>query len=192
MSSILELREARERAMHWSVDNYVQFGEMLSEHGVLPKRAELIRGIIIEKMPKSPLHVRLTKWLYDLLFEQAPDGCLVFQEGPLQLHTSVSEPDVMIVPGGKTEFDDKHPTKALLVVEVAVSSVTLEREYASMYAEAGVPEYWIVLAEDKLVEVRRRPVNGVYQDVRSYHRQEELHCESVAAVNVPLTRLFLP
>lgn len=71
--------------MRWTVDDYEQFGEMLAGHGVLPKRAELIRGIIIEKMPKTPLHVRLSKKLYDAFQRELPSGYTVFQDGPLRL-----------------------------------------------------------------------------------------------------------
>lgn len=190
MSSILELPEARARAMRWTVEDYEQFAVMLVEHGILSRRAELIRGIIIEKMPKSSLHVDLAKWLYDAFLRLVPPGHMIFQEGPLRLADSEPEPDVMVVRGTRAETRRGHPTAALLVVEVAVSSVAMDREYASIYAEAGVSEYWIVLAETQRIEVRRQPSAGTYAEMRTYGPGETLVCESVPAIQVSLDALF--
>ena len=65
-------------------------------------------------------------------------------------------------------MDCGHPTTAELVVEVAVSSAVVDRENASLYADAGVPEYWIVLGELGQVEVCRQPVRrqGGIADLR--------------------------
>ena len=164
MSSILELPEARARAVRWSVEDYERYGDWLADHGVLPKRAELIRGIIIEKMPKSAGHADLSRWICDEFKKQIPPGHMVFQERPLRLADSEPEPDVSVVCGTRRDFQSKHPTTALLLVEVAVTSVAMDREYASLYAEADIPEYWTVLAETKQVEVRRRPLNGNYSE----------------------------
>ena len=54
-----------------------------------------------------------------------------------------------------------------------MSSVAPDRENASLYAEAGVAEYWIVLGT-AAVEVYRRPENGTYQEKRLYSRGEFL------------------
>ena len=141
-------------------------------------------------MPKSPLHCALAKWLYDWLQALHLVGLVVFQERSLRLADSEPEPDLSIVRGEADDFYTRHSTTAELVVEIAVSSVAADRAYASLYAEAGVGEYWIVLAEAQQVEVRRRPVNGVYQDVTVYGRNEELTCEAVEGISVPLSKLF--
>ncbi len=64
------------------------------------------------------------------------------------------------------------PTTAELVVEVAVTSLVLDREKAAIHGEAGVGEYWIILAEAGQVEAYRRPTDGVYQTRRLYGREE--------------------
>ena len=186
MSAILDLPEVRARVCRWPVDAYEQLGML----GVLGKNFELIRGVIVEKMPKSPLHRRLTKKIYDRFLAQMPEGCVVFSEAPLRLSDSEPEPDVMIVRGGERDYDEIHPTTAELVVEVAVSSVALDRENASLYAEAGAPEYWIVLGEERKMEVYRQPVNGVYQQKRVYTTAETLACESVPGLQATLEEWF--
>ena len=84
----------------------------------------------------------------------------------------------------------QNPTTAELVIEVAVSSVSLDRENASLYAEAGIKEYWIVLAQENEVEVYRHPMAGAYLDKRIYQTGDLLVCESVPAIGVPLAELF--
>jgi hypothetical protein len=59
MPAILELPEVRERVSTLSVDEYHRLDEF-NEHG---RRTELIRGIVIERMSKSPLHAAIAKRL---------------------------------------------------------------------------------------------------------------------------------
>ena len=63
MPTILELPEVRQRVSPLSVEEYHRLGEF-NEHG---RRTELIRGIIIEKMSKSPFHATIVSLLYGLL-----------------------------------------------------------------------------------------------------------------------------
>lgn len=186
MPAILELPEMRDRIARWSVDDY----ERLVESGLAPKRGELIRGIIIDKMSKSPLHCDLAKWLYDHFQALRLPGFVVYQERGLRLSDSEPEPDVSLVRGQVKDFRTIHPTTAELVVEVAVSSVAADREYALLYAEANVIEYWIILAESEQVEVRWQPENGVYCQQRTYHRGDTLACRNVPELTVALDELF--
>ncbi len=186
MSAILDLPDVRARLSYLSVKAY----EVLAETGTLDKQTELIRGIILKKMPKSPLHRKLTKWIYDHCRDQRPVGHVVFQEAPLRLADSEPEPDAMIVRGEENDFDAVHPTSAELVVEVAVSSAALDRENASLYAEANVPEYWIVHGTERQIEVYRQPENGAYQQKRLYSVGETLPCESVPGLQVALADWF--
>lgn len=158
--------------------------------GALDKRAELIRGVIVTKMPKSPLHCKLSKRIFVAFLALERAGLVAFTERPLRLADSEPEPDAIIVRGQESDFDAHHPTTAELVVEVAVSSAALDRENASLYAEAGVAEYWIVLANDAQVEAYRCAENGVYQQKRLYAVGEILSCESVPGLQATLADWF--
>ena len=186
MSAILDLPEMRARVTRWSVDAYEQLGEL----GVISKEVELIRGVIVQKMPKSPTHRKLTKRFYDRFSAWKLPGHVVFSEAPLRLADSEPEPDVMIVRGEESDYDEVHPITAELVVEIAVSSAALDRENASLYAEAGVPEYWIVLGGEQQIEVYRQPENGVYRQKRLYSLGETLACENVPGLSASLTDWF--
>src|SRR5687768_15088951 len=149
MSPILEIPEVRQRVSPLSVEDYHRLGEF-NENG---RRTELIRGILIEKMSKSPLHAAIAKRLYDLIARILPQGFVVRREDPITLADSEPEPDIAVVCGNEADFFQAHPITAELVIEVAVSSPLLDRENASLYAEAGVKEYWIVLGAQRKVEV---------------------------------------
>ncbi len=61
-----------------------------------------------------------------------------------------------------------HPMNALLVIEVAASSIGKDRRFkAPIYAEAGVPECWIVdISSDELrVEVHTDPTPSGYRRI---------------------------
>jgi Uma2 family endonuclease len=186
MSAILEIPEVRRRVSPLSVEEYHRLGEF-NENG---KSTELIRGIIIEKTSKSPLHSSLAKCIYDSVARVLPQGFIVRREDPLTLADSEPEPDIAVVKGSNNDFLKRHPSTAELVIEVAVSSPDLDRENASLYAEAGVGEYWIVLARERQIEVYRDPKNGCYVEHRVASYEEILECRTVPGLRVCLAEIF--
>jgi Uma2 family endonuclease len=61
---------------------------------------------------------------------------------------------------------------------------------ASVYAEAGVAEYWIVLGGERQVEVYRKPEQGGYRETRRLEVNDILTCASLPAVSIPVASLF--
>ena len=56
-----------------------------------------------------------------------------------------------------------HPRAALLIIEVANSSLRYDRRVkAPLYAEAGVPEYWVIDVQKRAVDVFSEPKRGAY------------------------------
>ena len=187
MPAILEIPEVRQRVSPLSVEEY----HRLAEFNHQARRTELIRGILIQKMSKSPLHSAIAKRLYDLIAAGLPQGLVVRREDPLTLADSEPEPDVAVVRGTEADFFRAHPTTAELVIEVAVSSPALDRENAAVYAEARVAEYWIVLASERKVEVYLRPEQGRYQETRLAGPEEVLQSVSVPTVRVRVGEILL-
>ena len=138
----------------------------------------------------SPWHRDAATWLRDYLYDLHLPGCVVLQEAPLTLRDSEPIPDVAVVAGSRADFRHRHPTTAELIIEVAVSSVTKDREMAAIYAEAGVKEYWIVLPEERRVEAHRRCEGGVYRERQIFAGEEEIACAALPAVRVSLPALF--
>ena len=186
MNAILDVPEIRAKVHRWTVVDY----RALAEDNPDFRHSELVRGIIVEKEMKTPLHNYLTKALYDFLQRAARTGLIVRQEASLLLVDSVPEPDVAVMRGEDKDFRLVHPTTAELVVEVAVTSLAADREKASLYAEAGVGEYWIVLAETEQVEVYRRPEGQMYRERRTYGRRESIEEVGVTSGAVAVEALF--
>ena len=65
-----------------------------------------------------------------------------------------------------------------------------DQEKAFLYAEAGVAEYWIVLANDESIEVHTLPVAGRYTSRCVYGRGEPLSSVALPALRVDLDALF--
>ena len=186
MIAILESPDIRERTLPISVETY----HWMIEHDMVPRRAELIRGIIVEKMSKSSLHEFLVKRLYDRLLRALGDGWHLRKEGPLTLRDSEPEPDISVVRGAEEDFRHCHPRTAALVVEVAVSNETSDREMIKAYAEAGVDESWLILARKREVECYSRPAAGAYQQMHRAGIEDTLSSSALPGISITVASLF--
>jgi Uma2 family endonuclease len=187
MAGILEIPDVRQRLSRLSVQEYPRLDEY-NENG---RRTELIRGLVIEKMSKSPLQCTIASLLYKLILAQLPKGYSVWKEEPLTLADSEPEPDISITRGAESDYAANHPTTAELVVEIAVSSPALDRENASLYAEADVREYWIVLGAERRVEVYSIPEKGTYREKRVCRPEATLECSSLPDIKIKVSQLFV-
>lgn len=186
MVDILELPEVRRMVSPISIEQY----HLLPEYAPSGKRTELIRGIIIEKMSKSPLHVALLRRLLRLVEAAVEAGLLVYKEDPLTFLDSEPEPDISVVEGKEGDYNETLPTTARLVIEVAVTTVKLDRAKAPLYAEASIPEYWLVLAKEKTVEVYTEPRDGKYTQHHTYSSVASVVSTVLPALRVELGELF--
>ena len=162
----------------------------MGELGMLDESHELLRGYVVKKMPKSPLHVRILQKLLMFLIRAVPAGMSVRPEQPLTIGDSEPEPDLAVVRGEPDDWPDRHPATAELVVEISVTTIDTDVEKADISAEAGVPEYWLVRPEQAEVDVYRAPANGRYAEKVTLRGADTLHCGSIAGVEVKLGDLF--
>ncbi len=187
MNSILDVPEIRASVHRWTVADY----RALAEDNPAFRHSELIRGIIVEKEMKTPSHNSLVDAVAEYLRHHVQEKFWVRQEASLQLADSVPEPDVAVVAGARRDYLDRHPTTAALVVEVAVTSLAADREKATLYAEAGVDEYWIILAEAGQVEVYRRLEAGAYRERHTYGHGKTIEAVGVTGEPVAVEALFV-
>jgi Uma2 family endonuclease len=186
MTAILDIPEVRQRVSPLSVAEYHRLGEF-NENG---RRTELIRGIVIEKTSKSPLHRSICSRLYRRFLAGLLPGFSVWKEEPLTFEDSEPEPDLSVTLGSEESFKGAHPRTAELVVEVAISSAALDRANAPLYAGAGVKEYWIILAVSRQAEVYRHPEGGVYREMKLVEASGILACSSFPEIQIKLNDLF--
>jgi Uma2 family endonuclease len=155
------------------------YGRIVESGALDDQRVELIDGWIVDMSPQSSAHAGPIAWLTQLLA-----GGEAFLRVQLPLHVasdSVPEPDIALTDAAPSS--DHHPTTALLVVEVAVSSHALDRgRKAELYAAAGVPEYWVVDVPGASVEVHREPQSGGGYGTVAVHRGDDELTPPVAGI----------
>jgi Uma2 family endonuclease len=144
---------------YWTLDAYehlVALGLFEGQH------VELIQGDILTMPPMGSLHAMTVLRLAEALRLVFPltAGYLLRQQMPLRLAAfdTEPEPDIAIVVGTLDDYLDAHPSTALLVVEVAESSLAYDRDVKGpLYARAGIADYWIVNLPERCLEVFRAP-----------------------------------
>jgi len=138
--------------------------DKLIEQGVFTPRdrIELIDGLLIVAEPQSFYHYGAIRLVEHALIQAFGEGWDIRTQGPIALDdTSEPEPDVAVVRGTFRDYFTAHPSDPVLVVEVTLSSMILDRRYkSSLYARAGRPEYWVLNLIDRVLEVRREPIRS--------------------------------
>src|SRR2546428_7727138 len=122
-------------------------------------RVELLEGLIVAIASESPRHATGIQRASEVLSLAVGSRAVVRVQLPLVAgRYSVPAPDVAVLAGLKSDYVDTHPTTALLVVEIADTTLAQDRiTKAAIYAAAGIPEYWVVNARDDHTEVFRAP-----------------------------------
>jgi len=122
---------------------------------------ELIGGQLIVAEPKGTYHSSAVTAAEYALRAALPSGWIVRTQQPVSLDDeSEPEPDVVVVPGRPGDYRDAHPERPALTIEVAHSSLRFDRERkGSLYARAGIEDYWIVNLVDGVLEIYRDPVS---------------------------------
>lgn len=186
MSAILEEPSVRRAVYPISVESYHRLGAL----GLLDRKTGLLDGVIVKKMSKSPPHSYVARRLLRLSSAALPAGHFVTREDPITTENSKPEPDLAVIQGSEENYPNEHPRSALLVVEVAVASVELDRRKAGIYAAAGIPECWLVEPEAARVTVFRQPAEGGYQAVGVLESGQTLVSAALPGLAVNLAGLF--
>jgi Uma2 family endonuclease len=165
--------------------------DAMSEAGLfLDERVELIDGVIVRMSPRTVLHDSVLERLYGLLGPKLVGRARVrIQLAFAADEWSEPEPDFSVVPLGESWTD--HPSRAHLVVEVAVSSLRFDRTTkATLYARAGVPHYWVVDAECRCIEAHSQPSAGGYASIVRHDASDVVEVPRFEDVRVTVGSLF--
>jgi Uma2 family endonuclease len=142
------------KSWRWTRDQYYKLGELGFFDG---KRVELIRGEIIEMSPQGWPHAVGKSKVADALRAAFAGIGTVMEQTPHPTPDSDPEPDVRVIAGRYEDYTD-HPPTALLLVEVADSTLAYDTTTkAELYATAGVADYWVLDLTNRLLLVFRDP-----------------------------------
>ena len=125
-------------------------------------RVELLDGLLVAREPQGRRHAAVVVLVRAALEKAFGRAYHVREEKPIALdERSEPEPDIVVVPGTPRDYLDAHPSRPVLLVEVAETSLAIDRvRKGSLYARAGIADYWVVNLSEDLLEVYREPVRS--------------------------------
>jgi Uma2 family endonuclease len=166
----------------FTVDRYHQ----MIDAGIFTEndRIELIQGDLITMSPIGIRHAACVNKLTHKLSRYLSEQSIISVQNPVQINDiSEPEPDVTLLTIRDDYYASNLPTAedVYLVIEVSDSTLAFDRTIKlPMYAEAGIPEVWLVNLIDNVIEVYREPEAGKYTKRMRVARNEE-----VTAVSFP-------
>lgn len=150
-----------------------QYEHMVSSGIFHPEeRVELVDGDIVDRSPQSSYHSVAVRLIEDALRAVFGSGFDVRAQLPLALdETSEPEPDIAVVTGSPRDYRNAHPKTAVLIVEVADTTLAYDRgRKKALYARNRIPEYWVVNLKEDCLEAYRAAEQEDYQSQLRLHR----------------------
>ncbi len=159
--------------------------EQLVEAGILDgRRFELIDGDLIDKMGQKPLHAVIVQFalvalarLFDLKLIRIHGP---MEAAPVERERSLPEPDVLVLREWKSAYISRFPEGEEVALAVEVSDSTLRFDLnrkARLYAQSGVPEYWVLDVNGRRIIAHRQPHNGEYKAILIFNEGDSLTLE---------------
>lgn len=172
-----------------------QFHQM-AESGILSEneRVELIRGEMIDMSPIGRRHAGCVNRLVNLLIQLLGKRIILAPQNPVELNeTSEPQPDIALLKPRPDFYRNSHPQPEdiFLLIEMADTTVKYDREVKiPLYAEANIPEVWLVDVNQEIIEVYRNSLEGIYQDVQKLTKNQSLSILAFSDVSIHLSELF--
>lgn len=168
----------------------------LVEVGILASgdRVELLDGVIIEMAPIGDPHAGTVDIYTEMLPSGVDQGTLLRVQGPLALDDhSRLYPDLMLLRRREDYYRSRPPTPedVLLLIEVSDSSVGYDRnEKLPRYARAGIPEVWLTILPEGVVEVHTEPTEDGYRVTRRLRAGDVLRPGCFDDVEIPVDAIM--
>ena len=177
----------------WTLDEYHQ---IIISGIITPETpTELINGQIIERVPQQPPHAATTDEGGDYLKALFSGEAKVRVQLPVTLPPdSEPEPDFAIVKIDANLYRDRHPgpSDIYLIIEVADSTLQKDKQYKSqLYAQAGIPEYWVINLKQHQVIVYRQLQDSTYQTEQTLEASDKIQPLEFPNLTVDLKRLLI-
>ena len=186
--------KAQPNTRKFTVEEYYR----MAESGILhpDERVELIDGEVIVMAPIGPLHNSGSdRFTYH--FGQRNRGRFIIRsQGSVRISAgSEPQPDVALL-----RFRDDFyahlqpgPDDILLVVEISNTSLTYDREVkVNLYAQANIPETWIMNLVDDCIETFTGPGPDGYANHTIYRRGDTISPSALPDVEFAVEDLLPP
>jgi Uma2 family endonuclease len=176
----------------FTVDEY----HRMAEAGIFrpDERVELIEGEIVQMAPIGPRHAGCVINANRLFVTRLGDRAVVSPQNPVVIRPrSEPQPDLLLLRPRAVSYSQEHPAPedVLLAVEVAETTVRLDRVVkARLYARARIPEYWLLLPRDGVVEVHRGLAGEGYAGVTRHGAGESIAALAFPGVSFAVSDFF--
>jgi len=151
---------------------------------------ELLRGMLVTMTPQGGDHSDVGAWLAHRFAAALPIEQFDVRSHSPFAATDDSEPEPDVQVSRKPKPRGSHPTTALLIVEVSRSSLRKDRKIKlPIYAENGVPEYWIVDLVKRVVEIYTQPEGETYVRVEHVDITGTLRPMLLPDIAIPMAEL---
>lgn len=150
----------------------------MAETGILApdERVELLEGEIIPMAPIGPRHALCVNKLAKYVIKSLDDSIFVNVQNPVRVsNMGAPQPDVSL--HWEADYSTRLPSNTDTLLAIEVSDTTLDRDRTikqKTYANAKIPEFWIVNLPEDVIEVYRTPAGDEYQTVQIVARKESL------------------
>ncbi|MEO0948785.1 MAG: Uma2 family endonuclease [Cyanobacteria bacterium J06641_5] len=167
----------------WSV---VEYHALIASGALDAKPVELLRGNIVDMSPEGPLHSNCIRRSANEIRQQLTSSLEVSEAHPITLEDSEPEPDIAIILA--KDYDECHPNAAdvRLVIEFARSSLEKDLEEKRLvYAQANIPEYWVINLTDRRIIIFHSPEDGDYS-ARSESKSGIITSKVIPSISVAI------
>lgn len=164
----------------FSISDYHKMGET----GILPERGvELINGEIISMSPIGSKHAAKVDKLGRLLNAILSVQLSVRSQNPF-VAGNLSEPipDIAVVTYRDDYYENElpHGKDIHLIIEVADTTFTYDTKVKlPLYAESGIPEYWVIDLNKKQVHTFWEVQQNTYQQSQVYRSGDTIKAQNI-------------
>lgn len=168
----------------------------MTEIGILPEESgwEIIDGYLIDKMTIGSKHASVVKRLNRVLTNLVGIQAVISIQDPIHIDNyNEPEPDVVLLAPRDDFYAEGHPTPQdiLLLIEVSDSTVEYDRVIKkTLYAEAGIVEFWLVNLKDETIEVYTQPKNGGYYSARILESGESVKATAIENLTLAVEEIL--
>ena len=166
----------------------------IAEAGVLGEddRVELIRGEIVMMSPIGAAHVHFVNRLNKILVPKVGELGLVSVQNPVIVDPhSEPQPDILVLK--PRDYRTRLPARedVLLAVEVADTSLAYDRRVKRpLYAEAMVPEYWVLDVAAAVIERCTGPEGDGYRHMERLRSGDSVTLIALPAITIELAAIL--